>query len=39
MMGDSPRLIFLHYWGRGAAAQLAMTIKSAIDLTAWDGHK
>jgi hypothetical protein len=39
MMGDSPRLIFLHYWGRGAAAQLAMTIKSAVDLTAWDGHK
>jgi hypothetical protein len=38
MMGDSPRLIFLHYWGRAAAAQLAMTIKSAVDLTAWDGR-
>jgi len=37
MTGDSPRLVFLHYWGRGPAAQLAATIKGAVDLTAWDG--
>ena len=37
MTGDSPRLVFLHYWGRGPAAQLAATIKSAVELTAWDG--
>jgi len=40
MTGDSPRLVFLHYWGRGPAAQLAATVKSAVELTAWDGkHK
>jgi hypothetical protein len=30
-MGESPRIIFLHYWGRGAAADLAKTVKSAVD--------
>jgi hypothetical protein len=39
MTGDSPRLVFLHYWGRGTAAQLAATVKSAVDLTAWDGRR
>jgi hypothetical protein len=29
--------VFLHYWGRGPAVQLAATIKGAVDLTAWDG--
>jgi hypothetical protein len=38
MTGDSPRLVFLHYWGRGSAANLAATVKSAVDLTAWDGR-
>jgi Domain of Unknown Function (DUF1259) len=38
MTGDSPRLVFLHYWGRGTAAKLAETVKSAVDLTAWDGR-
>jgi uncharacterized protein DUF1259 len=37
MTGESPRLLFLHYWGRGPAAELAATVKRAIDLTAWDG--
>jgi hypothetical protein len=37
MTGESPRLLFMHYWGRGPAAQLAATVKRAIDLTAWDG--
>jgi hypothetical protein len=38
MTGDTPRLVFLHYWGRGAAMQLAATVKSGVDLTAWDGN-
>jgi hypothetical protein len=37
MTGESPRILFLHYWGRGAAATLAATVKRALDLTAWDG--
>jgi hypothetical protein len=38
-MGESPRIIFLHYWGRGSAADLANTVKSAVDRTAWDGRR
>ena len=38
MTNESPRLLFLHYWGRGKAADLAATLKRAIDLTAWDGR-
>jgi hypothetical protein len=37
MTGESPRILFLHYWGRGRAATLAAAVKRAIDLTAWDG--
>jgi hypothetical protein len=37
MTNESPRILFLHYWGRGAAAGLAQTLRRAIDLTAWDG--
>ena len=37
MTGESPRVLFLHYWGRGKAAALADSVKKAIDLTAWDG--
>jgi hypothetical protein len=37
MTGESPRLLFLHYWGRGPAADLAATVKRALELTAWDG--
>jgi len=36
MTGEQPRILFLHYWGRGPAAQLAKTVKAAVDLTAWD---
>jgi len=39
MSGENPRILFLHYWGRGKAAELAGTIKSALDLTAWDKPK
>ncbi|HEX8795816.1 MAG TPA: DUF1259 domain-containing protein [Polyangiaceae bacterium] len=37
MTGESPRILFLHYWGRGKAADLARAVKQAVDLTAWDG--
>lgn len=31
MTMENPRYIFLHYWGRGKAADLAAKLKSAID--------
>jgi hypothetical protein len=37
MTGESPRILFLHYWGRGKSADLAAILKKTIDLTAWDG--
>jgi hypothetical protein len=37
MSGETPRLLFVHYWGRGAASALATTVKRALDLTAWSG--
>jgi hypothetical protein len=37
MTGESPRILFLHYWGHGKAADLATSVKKALDLTAWDG--
>lgn len=37
MTGENPRILFLHYWGRGKAADLANVVKKALDLTAWDG--
>jgi hypothetical protein len=37
MTGENPRILFLHYWGRGRASDLARAVKQAIDLTAWDG--
>ncbi|HEX2670365.1 MAG TPA: DUF1259 domain-containing protein [Polyangiaceae bacterium] len=39
MTGETPRILFLHYWGRGKAAELASTVKNALDLTAWDQPK
>jgi Domain of Unknown Function (DUF1259) len=39
MTGEIPRLLFLHYWGRGTAGNLAATLKRTLDLTAWDGRK
>ena len=38
MTQESPRILFFHYWGRGKAADLATSIKKAVDLTAWDGR-
>ncbi len=31
MTHEEPRLIFLHYWGRGEARRLAGTVKQALD--------
>jgi len=31
MEGDSPKTIFLHYWGKGKAEELARGIKSALE--------
>jgi hypothetical protein len=39
MTTERPRIIFLHYWGRGPANDLATKVKAAVDLTAWDGRK
>ena len=33
MVGEQPRILFLHYWGRGAAPTLAASVKKALDLT------
>ena len=33
MTGTGPSVIFLHYWGRGAAQTLATAVKAAIDKT------
>jgi hypothetical protein len=33
MVGEQPRILFLHYWGRGAAPTLAATVKKALALT------
>jgi hypothetical protein len=32
MTGETPRILFLHYWGRGAAASLAQSLKAALAL-------
>ena len=33
MTGESPRMMFLHYWGVGPTESLARTIKAALDKT------
>jgi hypothetical protein len=30
MTGETPRLLFLHYWGRGRVDALARGVKSAL---------
>jgi len=34
MTGESPRVMFLHYWGIGRAADLAKGLRAALDRTA-----
>src|SRR2546426_441283 len=31
MTHEQPRMLFLHYWGKGKAAELAKAVKSALD--------
>jgi len=33
MTGESPRMMFLHYWGVGTTQALATTIKAALSKT------
>jgi hypothetical protein len=33
MTGESPRTLFLHYWGRGPAPALAKSLRGALDLS------
>jgi hypothetical protein len=33
MIGEEPRMIFFHYWGRGPANELATAVKAALKLT------
>lgn len=34
LAGESPRVLFLHFWGHGQATALARTLRAALDLTA-----
>ncbi len=34
MTGEQPRILFLHYWGTGAAQDLARGLRAALDRTA-----
>jgi hypothetical protein len=36
MTGDSPRILFLHYWGVGPTEALAKTLRTALDKTKHD---
>jgi hypothetical protein len=31
MIHDQPRYVFLHYWGKGPAQELARGLRSALD--------
>ncbi len=31
MLGDNPRMVFLHYYGRGPATQLAQGFRAALE--------
>jgi hypothetical protein len=34
LTGETPRILFLHYWGRGRVLDLARGVKSALALQA-----
>lgn len=34
MVGESPKVVFLHYWGSGSVSDLAKAIKAALDTQA-----
>lgn len=31
MVQESPRIMFLHYWGQGRATDLAIAVRRALD--------
>ena len=31
MIGESPKILFLHYWGTGSVKELAQAVKAAVD--------
>lgn len=33
MVGESPRIVFLHYWGRGPVRDLARAVKAALEIS------
>ena len=37
MTGESPRVMFLHYWGVGPAEELAKGLRAALDRTGNSG--
>jgi hypothetical protein len=37
MSGEEPRLLFVHYWGRGKVTELASVVKQSLDQTSWAG--
>ena len=38
MSHEEPRILFLHYWGKGQATALAQSLKSVLDAQAGTGH-
>ena len=34
LLGESPRVMYVHFWGRGPASRLAASLKAALALTA-----
>jgi len=38
MTGETPRLLFVHFWGRSSAEGLARVIKRTLELTAYEGR-
>jgi hypothetical protein len=39
MTDEKPKILFLHYWGRGKASDLGRTVRQALDLTDWEGKR
>jgi hypothetical protein len=37
MTHETPRILFLHYWGRGQAKDLANSVKGALLVTGLSG--
>jgi hypothetical protein len=36
MVGEKPRILFLHYWGRGPVAELSKVLKKGLEVTKAD---